>query len=99
MMMKNSVYKDFKAEIDDALAFIEKEGCSSDLKFFIVKMKNEYSNIPHADRWSMVYDFINAKYPQYRAGGVITGLSYALEIFGQNDLLEGKICQKIRKEY
>ena len=35
MMMKNSVYKDFKAEIDDALAFIEKEGCSSDLKFLL----------------------------------------------------------------
>ena len=98
-MMKNNVYKTYKTDIDEALVFLEKEGHNLDIRFFIVKMKNDYTSLCHAARWSMVYDFISAKYPQYCAGGVITGLSYALELFGQNDLLEGKICQKIREQF
>ena len=98
-MMKKSIYREYKEDIDEALNFLDKEKQNLNLRFFIIKMKNDYASASHAQRWSLVYDFISEKYPQYKMGGIITGLSYALEIFGQNDLLEGKICQKIKEQF
>lgn len=33
----------------------------------------------HSDRWSIVYDMIDAAFPEYKNTGVVTGLVYLVE--------------------
>lgn len=68
--------QNFENEIAAANLFILDHKVEAKLSNFIKDMQ-DMPWLPHSDRWSRVYDFINENYPEYTH--LVTGFTYWLE--------------------
>lgn len=75
--MKNTNYM---SEMMSARLWIEKHNHDRELKLFLKKLEEtvDNSNYNHADRWCMVYEWMEKHYPKV-PGNIIVGIAYLVE--------------------